>query len=153
MLISKMKQEYLADHNSHPSPLLSRSCRTECAVWHSCTSRTPLLWDLWWTRLLPSGRPMSPKQTAINHSDSTINKRRQSWSPLGSHRNWWQTTSSSQTQSSYLFNVTHVAHDDLQDLCGQLTAAQIWQWQRSWPWWCHPTSDLQEDEQVVFHSS
>lgn len=94
MLISKMKQEYLANHNSHPSPLLSRSCRTECAVWHSYTWRTPLLWDLWWTRLLPSGRPVSPKQTAINHSDSTNYKRKQSWSPLCSHRNWWSYLSS-----------------------------------------------------------
>lgn len=71
LLIGKMKHGSLEKHNSHPFPLLSRSCRTECAVWHSCTSQTLLLSALWWTRRLPSGRPVSPKQTAVNHSDST----------------------------------------------------------------------------------
>ena len=37
--------------------------------------------------------------------------------------------------------------EDSQDWCGLLTAAQIWQWQRSWPWWCHPMSDLHEEEE------
>lgn len=61
----------LAKHNSHLFLLLSRSCRTECAVWHSYTSQTLLLLALWWTPPLPSGHPVSPKQTAVNHSDST----------------------------------------------------------------------------------
>jgi len=59
-------KECLAEHSSYPSPLLSRSCRTECAAWHSYTSQTLLLSALWWTRPLPDGRPVSPKQTALS---------------------------------------------------------------------------------------
>lgn len=59
-----------AQHNPHLSPLLSHSCQTECVVWHSYTSQTPLLLALWWTRRLPSGHLVSPKQTTVNHCDS-----------------------------------------------------------------------------------
>ena len=53
---------------SHPSRLLSRSCRKACATWRSCTSQTPLLAALWSTRLRPSVRPASPKPGYIHKS-------------------------------------------------------------------------------------
>ena len=67
VMLSFVESEILI---SHPSPLLSRSCRTECAAWRSCTSQTLLLAAPWWTRLLLSGRPVWPEETAVSHSDA-----------------------------------------------------------------------------------
>lgn len=156
---NEWKTKSLEKHDSHPFPLLSRSCRTECAVWHSYTSQTLLLSALWWTRHLPSGRPVSPKQTAVSHSDSTNYIKGQT-SVSALNRDVFITdrlVKSNINQISTTLSAWHIQvqtchnKDDSQDWCGLLTAAQIWLWLRSWPWWCHPTSDLQEDEQLVFH--
>lgn len=110
-------------------------------------------------------------QCHLNRQPSIIlTPRITSKSKLSSLSPWTETCSkptgrSRQTQSFLINQIsttppawhiqvqTHHSKDDSQDWCGPLTAAQIWPWQRSWPWWCHPTSDLQEEEQVVFHNS
>lgn len=102
LLIGKMKHGSLEKHNSHPFPLLSRSCRTECAVWHSCTSQTLLLSALWWTRRLPSGRPVSPKQTAVNHSDSTNYIKEQTVIAFSLNRNVFKTNRQVKTNTVVL---------------------------------------------------